>query len=230
MSDQESTPLFRVDPDKPFKGPHQKHEARTYGAQPGRAKAAMIMIHGRGATVQSMFPLAGEFAQPDFHYVAPQADGHAWYPYSFLAPKEKNQPGISSGLQRIHDLLEELAEKGISREKIILLGFSQGGCLATEFAARHPRRFGGIVGLSGGLIGPDIDPGNYTGDLEKTPVFLGCSDVDPHIPKERVDETEAVFRKLGGDVTKRLYRGMGHTVNEDEIKFIRGMMADLLKS
>lgn len=221
--------LFRVNPQKSFDGPHQKLEARTSGASPDKAKAAMIMIHGRGATAESMLPLAEEFDQPDFHFAAPQADNHTWYPYSFLAPKAKNQPGISSGLQRIHDLMESLVEAGLSYEKIMLLGFSQGGCLATEFAARHPRRLGGVVGLSGGLIGPEIDPDDYTGNLEGTPVFLGCSDIDPHIPKERVEETEEVFRKLDGDVTKRLYKGMGHTVNEDEIKFIRGMMANVLE-
>jgi len=228
MPDQESSPLFRVDPDNPFEGPHQQTETATHGAQPERARAAMIMVHGRGATARGLLQLADEFAQPDFHYAAPQAAGHTWYPYSFLAPKEKNQPGISSGLQRIHDLVASLGEAGIPAAKIILLGFSQGGCLATEFAARHPRGYGGVVGLSGGLIGPDIDPERYGGDLGGTPVFLGCSDVDPHIPKERVDETEAVFQNLGGSVTKKLYRGMGHTVNEDEIKQVRSIMAAVL--
>lgn len=221
--------LFRVDPDNPFQGPHQSKPAATHGASAAKAKCAMIMVHGRGATAQSMLPLAEEFAQPGFHYVAPQAENHTWYPYSFLAPKEKNQPGISSGIQRIHDLIQQLREDGIQQDKIILLGFSQGACLATEFAARHPQKFGGIVGLSGGLIGPEIDPGKYSGNLERSPVFLGCSNVDPHIPQERVDETEEVFKKLNGSVDKRIYKGMGHTVNEDEIKAIRGMMANLLE-
>lgn len=220
--------LFRIDPDNPFQGPHQTIQAATYGAPLTRAKAAMIMVHGRGATAQSMFSLADEFAQPDVHYVAPQALNHTWYPYSFLQPKENNQPGLSSGLQRIHDLMEEIKSAGIPAEKIILLGFSQGGCLATEFAARHPQKMGGVVGLSGGLIGPEIDASHYTGSMEQTPVFLGCSNIDPHIPKERVDETEAVFEKLNADVTKSIYPGMPHMVNEDEIKTVRGMMAKLL--
>lgn len=202
--------------------------AKTYGAPRSRAKAAMIMIHGRGATAQSMFSLADEFAQPDVHYVAPQAQNHTWYPYSFLQPKENNQPGLSSGLQQIYDLIEGLKSDGIPAEKIVLLGFSQGGCLATEFAARHPQKLGGVVGLSGGLIGPDIDPSLYSGSMEQTPVFLGCSNIDPHIPKERVDETEEVFKKLNADVKKSIYPGMPHTVNEDEIKTIRGMIASLL--
>lgn len=220
--------LFRIDPDNPFKGPHQTMPSAEYGAPLSRAKAAMILVHGRGATAQSMFSLADEFAQPDFHYRAPQAQNHTWYPYSFLQPKENNQPGLSSGLQCIHDLLEEIRSAGIPSEKVMLLGFSQGACLATEFAARHPMKLGGVVGFSGGLIGPEIDPALYSGSMENTPVFLGCSNIDPHIPKERVDETEAVFEALNADVTKTIYPGMPHTVNEDEIKTVRGMMAMLL--
>jgi len=223
-------PLFRVDPEHPFRGPHQGLPQAEHGASLSRAKAAMVMVHGRGATAQSMFPLADEFAQPDFYYRAPQAYKHTWYPYSFLAPKEQNQPGISSGIQLLHDLLKDITAAGISIEKIIFLGFSQGACLATEFAARHPKKLGGIVAFSGGLIGPEIDESNYTGSMEQTPVFLGCSDVDPHIPKERVDKTEEIFSQLNSDVTKRIYEGMGHTVNEDEIKVVRGMMAGVLSS
>lgn len=221
--------LFRIDPDNPFQGPHQSIPAENYGAPISRAKAAMIMVHGRGASAQSMFSLADEFAQPDFHYLAPQADNHSWYPHSFLQPKENNQPGLSSGLQRIHDLMEEIQSAGIPSSKIILLGFSQGACLATEFAARHPQKLGGVVGFSGGLIGPEVDSSLYTGSMEQSPVFLGCSNVDPHIPKERVDETEAVFKTLDADVTKSIYPGMPHTVNEDEIKTVRGMMAGILQ-
>jgi len=223
-------PLFRVDPEHPFQGPHQGLPQAEHGAALTRAKAAMVMVHGRGATAQSMFPLADEFAQPDFHYRAPQAYNHTWYPYSFLAPKEQNQPGISSGIQLLHDLLKDITAAGISSEKIIFLGFSQGACLATEFAARHPKKLGGIVALSGGLIGPEIDESNYTGSMKQTPVFLGCSDVDPHIPKERVDKTEKIFGKLNANVIKRIYKGMGHAVNEDEIKVVRGMMAGMLSS
>lgn len=222
-------PLFRVDPDNSFKGPHQGQPVAEHSASLSRAKAAMIMIHGRGATAQSMFPLADEFAQPDFYYAAPQAENHTWYPFSFLAPKEKNQPGINSGLRVIYDVIQSITESGIPKEKIILLGFSQGACLISEYAARHPQKLGGIAGLSGGLIGPEVQEANYEGSMDETPVFLGCSNVDPHIPKERVDETEQVFQKLEADVTKQIYKGMGHTVNEDEIKQVRGMMAQLLE-
>lgn len=222
--------LFRVDPEHPFNGPHQGLPQAEHGASLPHAKAAMVMIHGRGATAQSMFPLADEFAQPDFHYRAPQAHNHTWYPHSFLAPREQNQPGISSGIQVLHNVLKGIIEAGIPSEKIMLLGFSQGACLATEFAARHPQKLGGVVAFSGGLIGPAIDESNYTGSMEQTPVFLGCSDMDPHIPKERVDKTEEIFGKLNANVTKRIYEGMGHTINEDEIKTVRGMMAHVLNS
>ena len=221
--------LFRIDPDNPFQGPHQPMPAPTYGAPITRAKAAMVMIHGRGATAESMFTLADEFAQPDVHYIAPQAQHHTWYPYSFLQPTENNQPGLSSGLQKIYDLLLQLHNDGIDREKIMLLGFSQGACLATEFMARHPQKLGGVVGLSGGLIGPEIDPSLYSGSVDQTTVFLGCSNIDPHIPKERVDETEEVFKKLNANVKKSIYPGMPHTVNDDEIKTVRGMISKLLE-
>lgn len=203
-------------------------KAAKYGAPLSRAKAAMIMIHGRGATAESMFSLADEFAQPDVYYVAPQAQNNTWYPYSFLQPKENKQPGLSSGLQQIYNLLKQTIDGGIPAEKIILLGFSQGACLATEFSARHPQKLGGVVGFSGGLIGPEIDASLY-GSMENTPVFLGCSNVDPHIPKERVDETEEVFESLNADVTKSIYPGMPHTVNEDEIKTVKGMMAEIFR-
>ncbi len=222
-------PLFRVDINQPFNGPHQKQQTAEHGASLANAKAAMIMVHGRGAAAKSMFPLADEFAQPDFYYAAPQAQNHAWYPYSFLAPRKKNQPGINSGLQLLYDLVESTVQAGISKEKIMLLGFSQGACLTTEFVARHPRKLGGVAALSGGLIGPEVNASNYEGSLEQTPVFLGCSNVDPHIPKERVDETEKVFKNLKADVNKQIYQGLGHTINRDEIKKVRGMMAAMLR-
>jgi len=213
--------LFRVQPEKPVKGPHQRQQTIVRKAEDPRA--AMIMIHGRGATAEGIIGLAGELDQPRLHYYAPQAQGFTWYPNSFLAPIASNEPGISSGLQKIHDLIEEINAQGIPAEKVFLLGFSQGACLATEFAARHPRKYGGVIGLSGGLIGPEISAGNYTGSLSGTPVFLGCSDVDPHIPKERVQETAEIFKKLGASVEMKLYPGMGHLVNQDEIEIIKTM-------
>lgn len=216
--------LFRIDPDHPFSGPHQNQKVTTAGADIDSANIAMILIHGRGATAQSMLMFADKFQRSDVHHRALQASRHTWYPRSFMAPKEMNEPGISSGLQAIHDAIVSLNEEGFPSGKIVLLGFSQGACLTTEFAARHPQKYGAIIGLSGGLIGPEVETGQYKGSLEQTPVLLGCSDSDPHIPEERVHETTAVFEKLKGDVSENIYPGMGHTVNEDEIRQIKKIL------
>lgn len=216
--------LFRIDPDKPYDGPHQKMPLLKGGASPVEANAAMILVHGRGATAESMLHFSREFDREDILYRAPQADRQTWYPYSFMAPKKQNQPGINSGLQAIYDAIASIEREGLLRSKIIVLGFSQGACLATEFAARHPQKFGAVVGLSGGLIGQQVDPENYSGSMEKTPVFLGCSDVDPHIPKERVDITARVFSQLKADVEKKIYPGMPHTVNEDELQQVKKLL------
>lgn len=212
-----------------IEGPHQGQPVLATGEPLETAHAAMIMVHGRGATAESILELATDFKRPGFIYLAPQAAHYSWYPNSFLAPTDSNEPGLSSGLAVIATLLEQLAQAGIALEKTILLGFSQGACLSLEFVARHARRYGGVVGLSGGLIGPDSTPRNYPGSFEGTPVFLGCSDVDFHVPKERVELSAQVFRAMGGDVTLRLYPGMGHTVNRDEIRFVQEMVARLIE-
>ncbi|MGE3870912.1 MAG: alpha/beta hydrolase [Pseudorhodoplanes sp.] len=191
------------------------------GAPLQRAKAAMVMLHGRGASAENILSLADVLAQPDIAYLAPQAPGHAWYPQSFLAPIEQNEPHLSRALDLVGDLLARLALLGFPADKVILLGFSQGGCLAAEFAARHPRRYAGVIGLSAGLIGPPGMPRDYAGSLTGTPVFLGCSDVDPHIPLARVRESTRVLRALGGEVTERVYPGFGHAINDDEIAQVR---------
>lgn len=214
-------------------GPHQGQPVLAAGAPLDQAQAAMILVHGRGATAESILTLTAEFKASGFDdsgfaYLAPQAAGNTWYPYSFLTPIPHNEPGLSSGLRVIADLIDHMTAAGIPQERMMLLGFSQGACLTLEFTARHARRYGGIAGLSGGLIGPDGTPRNYEGSLSGTPVFLGCSDVDFHIPKERVEHTAEVLRHLGGDVTMRLYPGMDHTVNQDEVDFVVGMMKNLL--
>ena len=212
------------------KDPHRGQPVATAGRPFEEAKAAMILVHGRGATAESILTLADEWGRPDLSYLAPQAHGYAWYPYSFLTPMEQNEPGLSSGLAVLGDLLAHVAAAGIPPERTVLLGFSQGACLSLEFAARNARtgrRLGGVVGLSGGLIGPPGTPRDYPGTLAGTPVFLGCSDRDPHIPRERVDESARVLTALGGEVTERIYPRMGHTVNEDEIEFVRDLLARL---
>jgi phospholipase/carboxylesterase len=221
-------PDYTASTPSPIRGPHQGQPVRIAGTPLAQAQAAMIMVHGRGAGSDDILSLVGELDQPGWAFLAPQAAGYTWYPNSFLAPIPTNEPGISSGLAAIADLLARIAAAGIPAEKTMLLGFSQGACLTLEFAARHARRYGALIGLSGGLIGPDSAPRDYPGDFAGTPVFLGCSDVDPHIPRERVEETAAILRRMGADVTARLYRGMGHTVNADEIAQTRALLRGLV--
>jgi phospholipase/carboxylesterase len=207
--------------------PHRGQPVLFAGETLARARAAMLMVHGRGARAQDILSLADQFAQPGFAYLAPQAGGSTWYPNRFLAPLDENEPWLSSALEFVSDVLEQIAAAGVAFEHTILLGFSQGACLTLEFAARNARRYGGIVGLSGALIGPDGTPRRYPGSLAGTPVFLGCSDTDFHVPKDRVDETADVMRTLNGDVTERLYPQMDHTINQDEVDFVRGIMKQL---
>ena len=210
--------------------PHLGQPVLMAGEPLGRARAAMLMVHGRGARAEDILSLAEQFNQPDFVYLAPQAAENTWYPNRFLVPMEQNEPWLSSALAFVDRTLSQIITAGISYKQVILLGFSQGACLALEFAARNARHYGGIVGLSGALIGPDNTPRNYPGSLAGTPVFLGCSDVDFHVPKERVDQTADVMRTLGGEVTEHLYPNMDHTVNQDEIKIVRGMMSSLISN
>jgi len=211
--------------------PHLGERVLAAGRPLGQAKAAMILIHGRGATAEDILSLGRELGRPDLAYLAPQATGHTWYPYSFMAPMEKNEPGLSSGLALIGHLIARLEAEGIPPESTVLLGFSQGACLSLEYAARNARRFGGrfggVVGLSGGLIGPPETPRDYSGSFDGTPVFLGCSDRDPHIPLQRVKETTEVLTRMGATVTERIYPAMGHTVNEDELERVRALVAGL---
>lgn len=208
-------------------GPHQDQPLVTAGADPEDAAAGVVMVHGRGASARSILGMAGEFGVEDVAYVAPQARRGTWYPNSFMAPMDSNEPGLSSGLQAVADSIGTLNDAGIPTERVLLLGFSQGACLSSEYVARNARRYGGLAAFSGGVIGPEGTPRDYEGSLDGTPVFLGCSDRDPHIPLERVHETADVFEDLEGDVTERIYEGMGHTVNEDEIEFVADLLGDL---
>lgn len=217
--------------------PHHGQEIATTGAPLGQGRAVVIMIHGRNAAPANILSLAPELDRslgsardrPDVTYLAPAAANATWYPYSFLADREKNEPWLSSALRMLGELVERVSDAGIPKHKILLLGFSQGACLSSEFAVRNAARYGGILIYSGGVIGPPGTTWNETGDFDKTPVFLGCSDVDAHVPKARVDESADVFARMGADVTKRIYPGMGHLVNEDEIKFARDLIDKVLE-
>jgi phospholipase/carboxylesterase len=201
--------------------------AHVAGVPFARARAVMIMLHGRGATAESILTLADVFNAPDIAYAAPQASGGSWYPRSFLAPLEQNEPALSRALATVGALIDALADEGLPPKRAMLLGFSQGGCLALEYAARNTRRYGAVIGLSAGLIGPEGIPRDYDGSLSGTPVFLGCSDVDSHIPLRRVQESTQVLRALGGDVRERVYPGMGHTINDDEIREVTRLVAGI---
>jgi len=203
---------------------HQDQPVLDAGASLSDAQVVMILLHGRGASARGMLSLADELDVPGVAYLAPQAARRSWYPESFMAPIEQNEPALSSALQVVDGLIDRVCETALTEEQIVLGGFSQGACLATEYAARHPQRYGGVVGLSGGLIGPEDTEFDYEGTLDGTPVFLGCSDQDPYIPLERVEETAEVLRHLSAKVTKRIYEGMAHTTNEDEFNHIRSLL------
>ena len=209
--------------------PHDTEPLLSAGRPLGSGRAAMIMIHGRNAGPENILELARLVPHPEYTYLAPSAAGGTWYPLSFMAETARNEPGLSSGLEVIHQLVRSIEGQGVPRRRIVLLGFSQGACLCSEFAVRHASRFGGVVALSGGLIGPPGTVWNCPGTFEGTPVFLGCSDVDGHIPKGRVDESAAVFSAMGALVTERIYPGMGHQVNEDELEFVRLLMEEVAR-
>jgi len=208
----------------PSRDPHAGQPVLAEGPSPAHARLTMILVHGRGATAKDIMSVARELQFDDVAYIAPQAAGNTWYPFSFLAPMQQNEPGISSGIGVLAHLLALLRDGGVDTDRIALLGFSQGACLTLEFAARHAGRYAGVFALSGGLIGPPGTPRHYAGSFAGTPVFLGCSDVDPHIPLERVHESADVFRAMNADVDARIYPRMGHIVNEDEIRAIQATL------
>jgi phospholipase/carboxylesterase len=195
------------------------------GVQLRQSRRAVVMVHGRNAAPPNILDLVPRLDRPTFSYVAPAAANKTWYPFSFLEEIARNEPYLTSAINRLERVVGNLTAANIPAERIVLLGFSQGACLVAEFAYRHAQPFGGIVLFSGGLIGP---PGTTwqpaARPFKRTPVFLGCSDVDAHVPKWRVDETAEVFRQMDADVTKRIYAGMGHLVNEDEVAAARSLL------
>lgn len=209
-------------------GPHVGQPVLVAGCPEDEATAAAILVHGRGASARDILTLARELSQPELAYLAPQAAGSTWYPRSFLAPIELNEPGLSSGLSVLAGLVDRLAAGGIPAERTLLVGFSQGACLTLEFVARNAQRYGGVAGLTGGLIGPPGTPRDYRGSLAGTPMFLGSGDPDPHVPWERAQESAEVFTTLGAEVELRHYPGMAHTISADEIEAVSALAARLL--
>jgi predicted esterase len=206
--------------------PHAGQPVLEHGSPLSDARLAVILVHGRGGSPDAMIALARDLVVADVAYFAPSASGGTWYPYSFLAPIHQNEPGLSSGLRVLSQLVDMIARNGLPHERVALLGFSQGACLALEFAARHARRYAGVIGLSGGIIGPSGTPRPYTGWFNDTPIFLGCSDVDAHVPLERVHESADVFRRLGAAVDERIYPQMGHIINQDELDAVKTLLAN----
>jgi len=205
--------------------PHRNQPVLASGHKLAAAAGAVILLHGRGATAEDILILGQEFDHPEFAYLAPQAAGNTWYPYSFLAPIAQNEPWLTSALNKLANIVEDISQAGIAPEKIVIAGFSQGACLASEFVARNAARFGGLIAFSGGLIGPPGTQFSYAGKLEGMPAFFGGVDPDAHVPWQRVQESASVLAALGADVLVRRYPGLPHSVNPQEIEEARKLIA-----
>lgn len=202
---------------------HRK-EIVTAGKKLSEAKKALIMVHGRGASAENILGLAENLNVNDYALIAPQAANFTWYPYSFLAPPKQNEPWLSSALSLLKELAHDVQKAGIKNENIYFLGFSQGACLTLEFVTRNAQRWGGVAACTGGLIGDKMYPENYAGDFKNTPVFIGTSDPDPHIPVERVYESTKILKGMNASVTEKVYPNMGHTISEDEIRKVNELI------
>jgi phospholipase/carboxylesterase len=178
----------------------------------------LIMLHGRGANAEDILSLANYLPVNDYTLIAPQATNYTWYPYSFMAPDFQNEPWLGSAIELIHSVVEDVESKGISATNIFFLGFSQGACLTLEYVTRNARQYGGVIAFTGGLIGEKIESGKYTGDFHQTPVFIGTSDPDPHVPVKRVMETEDVLKNMNANMLVKIYKNMGHTISQQEIE------------
>ena len=210
--------------------PHAATPVLVAGAPLAEAHAAVVLVHGRGASADDILGFSAALARPGVAFLAPQAAEHTWYPQRFLAPLAANEPWLTSALAKLESVRGSIATAGIADQRILWLGFSQGACLASEFVARHPRRWGGLVAAVGGRIGPqgaDFDAG---GDLARTPVYLGCGDTDPHIPWLRVEESAAAFARQNAEVTLRRYPGFPHSVHPEAVSFARRLLEALATS
>ena len=208
-------------------GPHAGQPVLSAGPPLGRSPVVAIMVHGRNAGPENILDLVPRLARPTVTYLAPAAANGTWYPYSFMADIASNEPGLSSGLEVLRQLIGQVEQAGLRRDRIVLLGFSQGACLATEFAVRHAASYGGVVVYSGGAIGPPGTHWDESGRFDGTPIFFGCSDRDAHVPESRVTESAELCGRMGGAVTKRIYPGMGHLINDDEIAWAQNLIDSL---
>jgi len=193
---------------------HQKN-ILTAGKKLEESGRALIMIHGRGSTAKNILSLSSHLNVDDYSLFAPQATNNTWYPYSFLEMPAHNEPWLSSAIDLLGEIVDDLT-KTVDKKNIYFLGFSQGACLTLEFVARNAYRYGGCVAFTGGLIGDKIYTGNYKGDFRNTPIFIGTSDPDPHVPVQRVHDTVKILRSMNASVTEEIYERMGHTINQDE--------------
>lgn len=208
--------------------PHASQPVYSTGTGLDEASAVMILLHGRGADAGDILSLSQYLDFPGLVYFAPQAQDYTWYPNRFIFPLEQNEPYLSGALAKIESIVKSAESKGIPSDKIFLGGFSQGACLASEYVIRNPKRYGGLFVFSGGYIGPLNEDRELSGQLDDTPVFIGCSDIDPHIPLQRVQETTSLLRAMGANVTERIYPGMGHLINDDELETARTIMEESL--
>lgn len=203
---------------------NHKLDIKYAGVPLEKAKKALIMLHGRGATAESILSLGEHLKVDDYALIAPQATNNTWYPYSFMAPEQENEPWLSSAINIVNQTVDKVLQSGIKSEDIYFLGFSQGACLATEYTARNAQRYGGVVAFTGGLIGKEINMSNYSGDFEQTPIFFGTGNPDFHVPVERVYTSANIARKMNADVTEKVYENRGHTISEDEINIVNSLV------
>jgi phospholipase/carboxylesterase len=183
-----------------------------------RGRKLLVMVHGRGASAEDILSLAAHLPVNDFTLTAPQAPGNTWYPYSFIAPQEQNQPHLDNSLEIIDKIVKSAQAQGIANRDIIFLGFSQGACLSLEYVTRNARRWGGVIAFTGGLIGDKLEPANYSGDFNATPIYIGTSDPDPHVPVSRVRETEKILKTMNANIKVDVFANMGHTIIHEELK------------
>ena len=199
-----------------------KKNIKVAGVELHKAERVLLMLHGRGGTAEDIISFAFTHLKQTSgtHIIAPQATNNSWYPNSFLAPVIKNQPWLDSALDLLGEIIEDIENRGIGRQKIFIVGFSQGACLCLEYAARNAKHYGGVIAFTGGLIGEVLDETRYLGDFNNTKIFIGNSDRDPHVPLKRSEDSKSIMEKSGADVTLKVYPGIGHTINEDEINWV----------